>query len=166
MQGSFHQNSVRFCAATHRRQCFPSCAVSLAYAKFQRHVSRWTPADLDFVLTTGDTIPGTLLIQKPNLGHWVEMSDILAPFLVDSTHYIVKEDTSVYGGLNLISGYGIRSSLDEEEQCIIEDVNADVSSPARSVSSPENEDVLFITPLPVRTRSLHLKSSHPHLPMK
>ena len=31
----------------------------------------------------------------------------------DSTHYVVKEDTSVYGGLNLISGYGIHSSLDE-----------------------------------------------------
>ena len=41
------------------------------------------------------------------------MSDVLAPFLVGSTHYVVKEDTSVYGGLNLISGYGIHSSLDE-----------------------------------------------------
>ena len=251
----------RFCAETRECQCFPTCAVSLAYAKFQRHVSRWTPADLDFILTTGDAILGTLLIQKPNLGCWLEMSDILAPFLVDSAHYIVKEDTSVYGGLNLISGYGIRSSLDEalataekctggafmtfvgnttalipfrvegsegqkyavfdsharsttgaldetgtsvliyhntladvaanyrgyarqvgqvncdfmfncmtvnvcafsissseqktntqEEQCIIEYVTADVSLPARSVSSRENEDVPFITPLPVRTR--------------
>ena len=35
----------------------------------------------------------------------------------------------------------------QEEQC----VTADVSSPARSVSNPENEDVPFITPLPVRT---------------
>ena len=41
------------------------------------------------------------------------MSDVLAPFLVDSTHYVVKEDTSVYGGMNLISGYGIHLSLDE-----------------------------------------------------
>ena len=41
------------------------------------------------------------------------MSDVLAPFLVDSAHYVVKEDTSIYGGLNLISGYGIHSSLDE-----------------------------------------------------
>ena len=39
----------------------------------------------------------------------------------------------------------------QEEQCIIEDVTAEVSSPARSVSSPENEDVPFITPFPVRT---------------
>ena len=39
----------------------------------------------------------------------------------------------------------------QEEQCIIEDVTADVPSPARSMSSPENEDIPFITPLPVRT---------------
>ena len=113
VQGSFHQKSVRFCAATRGHQGFPSCAVSLAYAKFQRHVSRWTSANLDFILLTGDAILGTLLILKPNLGCWLEMSDILAPFLVDITHYVEKEDTSVYGGLNLISGYGIRSYLDE-----------------------------------------------------
>ena len=113
VQGSFHQNSVRFCAATRGHQCFPSCAFSLAYAKFQRHLSRCTSADFDFVLTTGEAILGTLLIQKPNLGCWLEMSDVLAPFLVD---------TSIYGGLNFISGYGIRSSLDEvlatAEKCI------------------------------------------------
>ena len=204
----------------------------------------------------GDAILSTLLIQKPNLGRWPEMSEVLAPFLVDSAHYIVKEDTSIYGGLYRISGYGIRSSLDEvlataekctggafmtfvgnttalipftvegaegqkyaifdsharsatgaldetgtsmltyhdtladvaahycayarqvgqvncdfmlncmavnvcalssssseqktnsqEDQCLIEDV----SSPARYVSSLENEDIPFITPLPVRT---------------
>ena len=76
-------------------------------------MSRWTPADLDFILVTVDAILGTLLIQKPKLGPWLEMSDVLAPFLVDSTHYVVKEDTSAHGGLNLISGYGIHSSLDE-----------------------------------------------------
>ena len=104
---------VRFCAATCGCQCFPSCAVSLAYAKFQRHVSRWTPNDLDFVLTAGDTVLGTFLIQKRNLGRWLEMSDILALFLVDSSHHVVKEGTSIYSGLNFISGYDIRSSLDE-----------------------------------------------------
>ena len=55
----------------------------------------------------------TLIIRKPNLGHWLEMSDVLAPILVDSTHYVVKEDTSVYFGLNLISSYGISLDLDE-----------------------------------------------------
>ena len=39
----------------------------------------------------------------------------------------------------------------QEEQCIIEDVTADMSWPARSGSSPENEDVPFITPLPAIT---------------
>ena len=39
----------------------------------------------------------------------------------------------------------------QEEKCIIEDVTADVSSPARSASCLENEDVPFVTPLLVRT---------------
>ena len=47
----------------------------------------------------------------------------------------------------------------QEEQRIIEDVSADVSSPARSVSSPENEDVLSITPLPVRTLRMDEEST-------
>ena len=46
----------------------------------------------------------------------------------------------------------------QEEQCLSEDVTADVSSPARSVSSLENEDIPFISPLPVRTLRMDKES--------
>ena len=103
------------CKAPFTRTLLDSMPQLVDTSAYHPVASAWhipSSRDMCLVFMTGDAILGTLLIQKPNLRCWLEMSDVLASFLEDSAHYI-KEDTSIYGGLNLISGYCIRSSLDE-----------------------------------------------------
>ena len=76
-------------------------------------MSKWTPADLDYLLMMGDIIYKSLNIVNPNLRDHLEIEDIKCPMLVNNCHYTLHQALSVYGELNLRCSEGIRSSLQE-----------------------------------------------------
>ena len=97
VQGLYHQNLDNFFADSTGKQCLPCCAAALCYNKYHRHVSRWTPADLDYLLMTGDIIYKSLKIVNPNLRDRLEIEDIKCPMLVNNCHYTLHQALSVYG---------------------------------------------------------------------
>ena len=113
VQGRYHQNSDNFCAESRGKQCLPCYAAALSYNKYHRHVSRWTPTDLDYLVMTGDIIHKSLRIVNHNLRDHLEIEDMKCPILVNNSHYTLHQALSVYGGLNLQCSEGIPSSLEE-----------------------------------------------------